>query len=1210
MKAGFQFQKNKQYAQLPSPAFHSINQIFFFCLFILLNPAHALNTDTVIAVDHRVKLTNSTIKHDPKHKSYTGIESVLLKPHANPYALVAGSGKITVRFSVPLLGKLKSTDTVFLRRIGEKESISMNDIGKDGDFKAGDNIFGVNVLIDTSKVKQDTCLKYEAFTKIDRVDLISAPLQLCVSSIPVYLEVPNIDIPAVFPDGSKAVGDEILLRATLKASAADIKQIANNINAKIVGSDLNLNLYQLKLPSPVKVNQLLEIISQIKSQKGVANAFVNALGGYAFSPSDTEFPSQHGLQLTRAHDAWDSNANANGVGNTVIVLDSGIDRSHIDFGTSPGNCQLAEDDCGMASTDTLGHGTQVAGVVSAKTNNATGVAGVAFGSKIHSIQVSPIISIAATQMITGFNLARDYLAIHADASVINASFSVGVGAASASEWDSVCLAIDQAVFNGAARAIVVNAVGNLNANGTLYPARCNDLNANLDITRKNLLITVANSTSIVTPDCGSVAIDQRCSTSNYGAWVDIAAPGSAIRTTALGGGYASPTGTSFSAPIVSGAVAILKSCGVPLIDIESTLRTSANVTISFPGGTSAPRLDIYRALQQRNLAPTAVSLSGGSISENTDTSAGFEVGTLTAVDPNTCDKFTYSLNGGADAALFSIGGVNADRLRLTAGILNYEVKNAYHVTVRVTDFFGQTFDQPLTVNVTNVNEAPIIANQTFTTPENWMNSVPNGTVVGTVAASDPDIGDTLSYAITAGNVGGAFSINPGTGVISVANNIALNYEVTPNFNLTVQVTDAGIDGAPLSASATITVILTNDLADNGDPHITTVNGLHYDFQSAGEFVALRGANGMEIQTRQTPVSTAAPITDSYSGLTSGVSVNTAVAARVGNHRVTLQPNISGLPVASGLELRVDGVVTTLPADGLNLGSGGRVLRLTGGAMQVDFPDSTTMIVTPGFWAPHNVWYLNLDVYHTPARSGLMGALVKGSWLPRLSNGTSLGSRPAALHDRYVELYEKFADSWRVNNKSSLFDYAPDTSTKTFTFDFWPRETPPYVIPHETVAQPVERKVAQRACREVADKNRNADCVFDVRVTGEIGFAKTYLLSQKIRAGLTSITVRDDRDPTRPNELVTFTATVTRVAAIKRQKFRGRRVSAGTVQFMHDGRKVGEPVRLNAKGQARWKESRLEVGKHQIAARYLPAKGSELLGSSSLDESHLVKEKPE
>ena len=233
--------------------------------------------------------------------------------------------------------------------------------------------------------------------------------------------------------------------------------------------------------------------------------------------------------------------------------------------------------------------------------------------------------------------------------------------------------------------------------------------------------------------------------------------------------------------------------------------------------------------------------------------------------------------------------------------------------------------------------------------------------------------------------------------------------------------------------------MADDANDNGDPHINTVDGLHYDFQSAGEFVALRGPNGMEIQTRHTPVSTAGPLADNYSGLPVGVSVNTALAARVGKHRVSYQMKTSGNSASSGLELRVDGVVATPTADGLDLGSGGRVATAPGGGIQIDFPDGTTMVATPNWWAWGNVWYLNIDIFHTTAREGIMGARSKGSWLPKLSDGSALGAMPAAMHDRYVELYVKFAGSWRVNNDTSLFDYAPDTSTKTFTFKEWPKE---------------------------------------------------------------------------------------------------------------------------------------------------------------------------
>ncbi|HWS71126.1 MAG TPA: sialidase family protein, partial [Thermoanaerobaculia bacterium] len=65
--------------------------------------------------------------------------------------------------------------------------------------------------------------------------------------------------------------------------------------------------------------------------------------------------------------------------------------------------------------------------------------------------------------------------------------------------------------------------------------------------------------------------------------------------------------------------------------------------------------------------------------------------------------------------------------------------------------------------------------------------------------------------------------------------------------------------------------------NEGDPHITTVDNVHFDFQGAGEFIALRG-EGVEIQTRQVPVATTFfPNPDPHDGLATCVSVNSALA---------------------------------------------------------------------------------------------------------------------------------------------------------------------------------------------------------------------------------------------------------------------------------------------------------------------------------------------
>src|SRR5258707_606059 len=117
-----------------------------------------------------------------------------------------------------------------------------------------------------------------------------------------------------------------------------------------------------------------------------------------------------------------------------------------------------------------------------------------------------------------------------------------------------------------------------------------------------------------------------------------------------------------------------------------------------------------------------------------------------------------------------------------------------------------------------------MADQPFRVNENTA----AGTAVGTVAASDPDAGQTLSYAITGGNDAGAFAINSSTGQITVANAAALDYETSPTFHLIVQATD---NGSPaLSTCATVTVNL-NDVNDapvldnSGAMSLKTINAL-------------------------------------------------------------------------------------------------------------------------------------------------------------------------------------------------------------------------------------------------------------------------------------------------------------------------------------------------------------------------------------------------
>jgi len=97
--------------------------------------------------------------------------------------------------------------------------------------------------------------------------------------------------------------------------------------------------------------------------------------------------------------------------------------------------------------------------------------------------------------------------------------------------------------------------------------------------------------------------------------------------------------------------------------------------------------------------------------------------------------------------------------------------------------------------------APTINDAAFTISENR----PVGYVVGTITGTDPDAGDSLTYAITAGNTGNAFAINSATGQITVNSVAPINFELNPTFSLTIEATDTHM----LSDTATVTVNLNN-----------------------------------------------------------------------------------------------------------------------------------------------------------------------------------------------------------------------------------------------------------------------------------------------------------------------------------------------------------------------------------------------------------------
>lgn len=368
---------------------------------------------------------------------------------------------------------------------------------------------------------------------------------------------------------------------------------------------------------------------------------------------------------------------------------------------------------------------------------------------------------------------------------------------------------------------------------------------------------------------------------------------------------------------------------------------------------------------------------------------------------------------------------------------------------------------------------------------------------------------------------GAADPTQSAGRVQIKNNRAITTADVNNRSGTFGVT-ATLDVPSGSPSCQwnylIHVVNPGDTGGWGDPHMTTVEGIKYDFQSAGEFTALK-EDGFEVQTRQRPVPGATvPGPSDYTGLGVCVATYSAVAMRIGSNRVTLQPDLSGQPNPSGLQLRVNGKLVELTDRGIDLWAGGsstvtsattaalegRITKTADGSYEFDNAFGTQLVATPAWWDAQKTWYLNLKIYQTSASKGIWGALasdssnpyVTQSWLPALPDGTSLGSKPQALDQRYQELYVKFANAWRVTDATSLFDYAPGTNTATFTVADWPRfQAKSCDIRGQTSAQPATQQVAEQACNGVTDPGQKANCTFDVMVTGNTGFGDSYRTMQ-------------------------------------------------------------------------------------------------------------------
>lgn len=325
-----------------------------------------------------------------------------------------------------------------------------------------------------------------------------------------------------------------------------------------------MRYHVLKTPGNV-----MAACAELNADPDVEYAQPNYIYHICRAPNDPKFPDEYAHQLIQMEDAWDISTGSRDV--VVAVLDTGVDVNHPDLkdniwvnhGEIPNN-HIDDDENGYVDDvhgwnfesdndqltptetydDIVGHGTWVSGVIAGVGNNGAGVCGVNWQCSIMALRMS--IDVTSAEVAEGL----DYATANG-ADILNMSF--GADEFGPGGDPIVHEAIDNAFEKG---VLLVSSAGNSNTDRVSYPAAYYNVMA-------------------VSATDGE---DAKTEYSMFGPWVDIAAPGTDIVTTALKGEYLYTAGTSFSSPYVAavGALVLAHRPGLTNVELRAILENTTD----------------------------------------------------------------------------------------------------------------------------------------------------------------------------------------------------------------------------------------------------------------------------------------------------------------------------------------------------------------------------------------------------------------------------------------------------------------------------------------------------------------------------------------------------------------------------------------------------------------------------------------------------------
>jgi len=446
------------------------------------------------------------------------------------------------------------------------------------------------------------------------------PLTAASSDAVAPTTLPNLGPQPLLPaEGTNYAAGELLVRFQDTVATGRRLSILHELGLNVLGELLLDGVLRVQVPQGQELEWAERLAKDAHVRYAEPNYYtyaiepptdmqrtVEAAGesrGLAITPNDPYFNTyQWNMRKINGREAWDTNTGSNSV--ILAVIDTGVDLSHPDFACA-NKLTAGYDFYNNDSTpdDDHGHGTHVAGIAGACSNNGVGVAGVNWNVKIMPLKV---LSASGSGPVSAEINAITWAVDHG-AKVLN--LSLGSSSFSQAEADAVTYAYNHDV-------LFVAAAGNEYEEGNpiSYPAAYNHV------------VAVA-----ATGD-----LDEHAAYSNAGSYVDISAPGGNpsgssdpnnnhwIMSAWKNDSYAQVVGTSQATPHVAGLAAIIRGIN-PALTNDQVQALIQNTAVDL----GAPGRDDFFGYGRINAQAAVLAAGGGGGATPTPTATSTPIGTAT-----------------------------------------------------------------------------------------------------------------------------------------------------------------------------------------------------------------------------------------------------------------------------------------------------------------------------------------------------------------------------------------------------------------------------------------------------------------------------------------------------------------------------------------------------------------------------------------------------